>query len=417
MGLTATLERSDDGVEEKLLPFFGESIVGCDYRRARADKIIAPIRVMTVAVQFSALEFNRNQRLEDELRRERRSLIDNYGCSESSFGVFFRQVQDLAKNGDFRAARTAGRYLHAFSARRELLATCRAKLKAIEKLGAVLAGAGKTLVFSETKESARGCADALASAGVYAESMSSDDVGAERTRLLRQFDEGRITALAAPRILDEGIDVPEADVGIIAAASSSRRQMVQRIGRVIRVKPDGRPASFVILYMQSSIEDPARGAHESFLEQLLEIADEKLDVPADGAAVQLANWLGQSMETVESARSMPRLHALSAVVNGKDVIDPVRAGSVTNVLLHEAIRADPDRFDLLLSCLAILSPQQIRVIVTRFGLGGGPRRSVRETAQLLRIGARDVVRVEDESLGRLEGQDVLPIIQLLCGEA
>lgn len=53
----------------------------------------------------------------------------------------------------------------------------------------------------------------------------------------------------------------------------SRRQMVQRMGRVIRRKTDGRRARFVVGYIRATIEDPAFGAHESFLEEVTTVAD------------------------------------------------------------------------------------------------------------------------------------------------
>ena len=39
------------------------------------------------------------------------------------------------------------------------------------------------------------------------------------------------TCSSAPRVLDEGVDVPAADLAVIVGASRSRRQMIQRMGR------------------------------------------------------------------------------------------------------------------------------------------------------------------------------------------
>lgn len=43
-------------------------------------------------------------------------------------------------------------------------------------------------------------------------------------------------ALPAPRLLDEDIDVPDADLAIISATSSQRNQMIQRITHISRLK-------------------------------------------------------------------------------------------------------------------------------------------------------------------------------------
>lgn len=50
------------------------------------------------------------------------------------------------------------------------------------------------------------------------------------------FADGFLQVIVAPQVLDEGVDVPEADLVVILAASKTRRQMVQRMGRVLRVK-------------------------------------------------------------------------------------------------------------------------------------------------------------------------------------
>ena len=44
--------------------------------------------------------------------------------------------------------------------------------------------------------------------------------------------------------------------------------MIQRMGRVLRKKADGRLARFVIFYVQGTSEDPAQGAHEDFLGEI-----------------------------------------------------------------------------------------------------------------------------------------------------
>ena len=45
----------------------------------------------------------------------------------------------------------------------------------------------------------------------------------------------KLDAVAAPRVLDEGIDVPDANLGVVMSAGT-RRQMIQRMGRILRRK-------------------------------------------------------------------------------------------------------------------------------------------------------------------------------------
>jgi superfamily II DNA or RNA helicase len=72
--------------------------------------------------------------------------------------------------------------------------------------------------------------------------------------------------VTAPQVLDEGVDVPAADLAVILASSRSRRQMIQRMGRVLRRKPERTLARFVIVHVEGTVEDPSCGAHETFLD-------------------------------------------------------------------------------------------------------------------------------------------------------
>lgn len=56
-------------------------------------------------------------------------------------------------------------------------------------------------------------------------------------------------------MLDEGIDVPNIDLAVVLAGSESRRQMIQRMGRVLRLKPNDGKATFVVVYAKDTVED------------------------------------------------------------------------------------------------------------------------------------------------------------------
>ncbi len=63
--------------------------------------------------------------------------------------------------------------------------------------------------------------------------------------LLRGFSEGKIDMLFAMKMLDEGVDVPRAEVGIFASSTGNPRQFIQRRGRLLR-KHDDKP--FATIY-------------------------------------------------------------------------------------------------------------------------------------------------------------------------
>ena len=52
------------------------------------------------------------------------------------------------------------------------------------------------------------------------------------------FKEGRYNAIVTSKVLDEGVDVPDAELGIILSGTGSSREFIQRLGRLLRPKPD-----------------------------------------------------------------------------------------------------------------------------------------------------------------------------------
>jgi superfamily II DNA or RNA helicase len=63
----------------------------------------------------------------------------------------------------------------------------------------------------------------------------------ERAEILDRFRTGEYTAIVTSKVLEEGIDVPEASVGVILSGSGSKREYKQRLGRILR-KREGKLA-------------------------------------------------------------------------------------------------------------------------------------------------------------------------------
>lgn len=56
----------------------------------------------------------------------------------------------------------------------------------------------------------------------------------ERHKVLEKFNDGAYHAVVTSKVLDEGIDVPEASLGLILSGSGSSREFIQRLGRLLR---------------------------------------------------------------------------------------------------------------------------------------------------------------------------------------
>jgi len=80
---------------------------------------------------------------------------------------------------------------------------------------------------------------------------------AERRRALQKFRDGDVNILVSVKSLIEGIDVPEADVGISVASTSSVRQRIQSLGRVLRRPRDGtaKRARMYLIYVADTVDE------------------------------------------------------------------------------------------------------------------------------------------------------------------
>ncbi|WP_338738373.1 DEAD/DEAH box helicase family protein [Haloplanus salilacus] len=76
----------------------------------------------------------------------------------------------------------------------------------------------------------------------------------ERTEILERFRTGKYSMLATSQVLDEGIDVPSANVGVILSGSASKRQYAQRLGRILRPTDDRQPARLYEIITEDTME-------------------------------------------------------------------------------------------------------------------------------------------------------------------
>lgn len=271
LGLSATFARPDDAHRAWLQPYFGAVQYRYGYQAARRDGVIAPFDVILLMVDLAPDERSAYE--------ERTRLMAAAFAQLAARGLFRGQAPSaslaaivaLAQADDDNAA-VARAYLGAMQERRRGLDGASAKLVALTEIATVLPADARALVFSQSIDAAEEAVAALQAGRRRAAALHSGLAPRDRRMLLDRFRDGDLDTLAAPQVLDEGIDVPEAEVAVVLGSSRSRRQMVQRMGRVLRRKADGRPARFVAVLARDTIEDPAHGAHEAFLDEILPVA-------------------------------------------------------------------------------------------------------------------------------------------------
>ena len=294
LGLSATYARADDGHLTWLDPYFGGTCFRMGYRRAIRDGVIAPFVVALVGVEFSPEERAGYEELTAIMTVARAKLVASGLAPAEPVGAFFAAVARLARGGDDSPLTgAAASYLHALQQRRSLLAQTPAKSEILDALVPALLDCDRAITFTQSIAAAKDAAARLRTAGLRAAAIHSQLDPAQRRALLTGFGAGALQVVTAPQVLDEGVDVPAADLAVILAASRSRRQMIQRMGRVLRRKPDGRCARFVLVFVTGTVEDPKLGAHDGFLDEITPIAAAVRTFPS-GEAAGLCDYLRAS---------------------------------------------------------------------------------------------------------------------------
>ena len=75
---------------------------------------------------------------------------------------------------------------------------------------------------------------------------------AERKKMLENFRTGACPVLVSSKVLNEGVDVPEANIGIIVSGGASVREHVQRLGRILRARPGKKAVLYELVNSSTS---------------------------------------------------------------------------------------------------------------------------------------------------------------------
>lgn len=217
LGMSATPEREyDSGFESWMVPAIGKIAYRYDLNEAGEDGILSPFDLVNVEIDLLADEANQYRRLTTQLARLRTQTQD-----EESVAC----LEQLLR----RRSRIAA------------LATARipVTVSIIERHRGV-----RSMIFHEDIAAAERIRTVLYERGhsvtIYHSRLSTS----VRRDNLRLYRKGVFDVLVSCRALDEGINIPETQVAVVASGSASLRQRVQRLGRVLRPAP-GKDAALV----------------------------------------------------------------------------------------------------------------------------------------------------------------------------
>lgn len=235
IGLTATPER-DDGGDAVIKALVGP-IVYAAHIDELEGRVLAPYLTRRVKVELSpeeAAEYSAARKTYTDFIRAHR--------------IDFRERDAWGRFIALCARRPGGRgVLDAYMRQRHIARCGKAKLDALWRIVCAHKGE-RALVFTADNQTAYEIGELLCLPVLTHKTKAS-----ERKDFLESFRNGDYPALVTSKVLNEGVDVPEASVGIVVSGSASTREHVQRLGRILRAR-DGKQATLYELVSEGTSE-------------------------------------------------------------------------------------------------------------------------------------------------------------------
>lgn len=261
LGLSATPKREElDETGEPLT--FDEQLVGKSlgsvvYRFTLRDAQEAGW-LPDYDIHHHGLSLTEKERIDYEAATRR---VDEAVSDLRASGVDAGRAQQIQSRTD-EVGRLARSFIAATSQRKDLLYRADERHRITERIvrSSLDRGKQRILLFHERMVEAEALAAQLSSAGIPHVGLEHSRLPTkQRSEVLDGFRRGGVKVLVSVKSLVEGIDVPEADVGISVASTSSVRQRVQSLGRVLRRQFDQsaerKHAEMHLFYMADTVDE------------------------------------------------------------------------------------------------------------------------------------------------------------------
>ena len=233
LGLTATFERPD-GAHEVIRDLVGPRVSDLDVDALAGDHL-APYEIRRIEVELTPEE----RAAYDEAQG---TFLDYVRTSNISFSSGSDYLQLVKRSGTDPDAREA---LLAKQRARELMMNADNKRHQLARL-LDRHQEDRIIVFTAHTELVYRLSERF-----LLPAITNETGAAERREILERFREGTYSRIVAANVLDEGVDVPDANVAVVLSGSGSEREFTQRLGRILRPKDDGGRA---VLYELVSAE-------------------------------------------------------------------------------------------------------------------------------------------------------------------
>lgn len=241
LGLSATMKRQDNA--QNLLYKYAPVIFTFSQKEAIDAGLLTGFELTNMKVSLTAVE-------RDKYLNNNKFIEDNF----PTFDKKFENVQSAIYGGSVRG-QIAIDLMKAFGTRKAIVANAVNKITEACKI-ITEEGVPKTLVFCELIKTADAIVKGLKSQGIAAAKYHSKMKGDEKEQMLDDFkDDGRYQVMVAVRSLDEGTNIPDCEMAIFVAGSSVPRQMMQRLGRILRVSEGKDIAKVYQLYIPDTQDE------------------------------------------------------------------------------------------------------------------------------------------------------------------
>jgi superfamily II DNA or RNA helicase len=237
LGLTATFERPD-GAHETIEELVGKLVYSVEVDDLAGDHL-ADYVIKRLAVSLTPDE-------REAYEREQGTFVQYVREAGIRFSSGSDYQELVKRSGNDPRAREA---LLAKQRAREVMMNAERK---VEKLGELLDRhrEDRVIVFTAYTDLVYRLSERFLIPAITHETPTS-----ERREILRRFREGTYSRVVTANVLDEGVDVPDANVAVVLSGSGSEREFTQRLGRILRPKADGGQAVLYELVTQETAEE------------------------------------------------------------------------------------------------------------------------------------------------------------------
>jgi superfamily II DNA or RNA helicase len=236
LGLTATPERADGG-EELLEPLIGPTVYRLEAQQLAGD-YLADYSVVRVRVELSADE----RRAYEAARTVYRQFVTGQGIRMSGPGGWQQFIIASARSEAGRRA------MLAYRESKRIGLGAEAKMRVLTDILHRHAH-DRTLIFTADNETVYRISERFLIPAITHETPIK-----ERRAWLEAFNAGEVLALATSKVLNEGVNIPEAAVAVVLSGSGSAREHIQRLGRVLRKQPEKEAVLYEVISGETSEE-------------------------------------------------------------------------------------------------------------------------------------------------------------------